>query len=84
MRDRPWAVPRRQPLGSSDPAPDRPRVIRRFHPTEIDIDELADAVRLLLADETRQANRAVPGRPDSDLLSVCPGGMNVWEEAETP
>lgn len=58
----------------------QPQVSRIFTPDEIDLDDLAEAIRSLL-DEPRGNSR---NRPQPDLLSSSPRGTHVVEANEAP
>ena len=58
-------------------------VARLFTPADLDLDALAEALRLLLGpDHTPRKDR--PNRPDSDLLSFPRRVTHVVEATETP
>ena len=78
MRNRRHAASNRDEIPAADcPVP----VERLFAPTELDIDDLAEAIRLLLGPD--QVPRIEPRDPaDSDLLSLPRGATHVMEGTE--
>jgi hypothetical protein len=73
----------RRQSGPIDDAPAAATVARQFAPTELDIDDLAEAVRPLLAlDEPRQS--AAPDQAISALLSHRKRGSHVVTENDAP
>jgi hypothetical protein len=58
-------------------------VARLFSPSELDLDDLAEAIRSLLGPGSGLPI-ASPGRPDPDLLPVPPGVTHVVEAPQAP
>jgi hypothetical protein len=58
-------------------------VARLFSPSELDLDDLAEAIRLLLGTESVPQITS-PGRPDPDLLPVSPRVTHVVEATPAP
>ena len=69
----PRAVPRRETI--------QPTVARRFKPDALDVDQLAEALRLLLKEPDQMYPR---GRQSSDLLSSRNRVTHVMEARSTP
>jgi hypothetical protein len=55
-------------------------VTRLFMPAELNVDDLAEAIRILLERDGHYA----PRRPDPDLLSVAPRVSHVLEANREP
>jgi hypothetical protein len=83
MRDR------RQPRSNKEHLSDAPLagavhaapVARVFAPTDLDLDDLAEAIRSLLG-PARRPEIGQTGRPNSDLLSLPRRGTHVVEARE--
>jgi hypothetical protein len=58
------------------------QVERLFRPEELDVDDLAEAIRSLLGPNS-PPEIGSPSRPDPDLLSLPPRGTHVVEAAGT-
>jgi hypothetical protein len=56
-------------------------IARIFTPSELDLDDLAEAIRLLLGDNAARRSEA-PDQPDSNLLSSPGRGSHVLEATE--
>jgi hypothetical protein len=86
MRNR--RQPRSNPKPRSDvqslPESDRAvAVARLFNPSELDLDDLAEALRSLLGPSS-VPQTASPGRPDPNLLPVPLRVTHVLEAPQTP
>ena len=57
-------------------------IARLFTPADLDLDDLAEAIRLLLGDDLAR-RREAPDQSGSDLLSLPGRGSHVVEETET-
>jgi hypothetical protein len=58
-------------------------VERRFTPSDLDLDDLAEAIRVLLGPENALSTGA-SNQPDSALLSSETRAIHVWEAKEAP
>ena len=56
-------------------------IARLFSPSDLDLDELAEAIRLLLGDDGVRRSEG-PNQPDGNLLSLPGRGSHVVEETE--
>jgi hypothetical protein len=86
MRARPQlrSTQNRQRRAESYPAPQIAiPVARIFDPATLDLDDLAEAIRSLLA-SSETPHITSPGRPNSDLLSFPRRGTHVVEANDTP
>ena len=86
MRNRrqPQSNPKPRSDVQSLPESDRAAVVARlFSPSELDLDDLAEAIRLLLGTESVPQITS-PGRPDPDLLPVPPRVTHVVEATPAP
>lgn len=86
MRDR--HQPRSNRRDHQDPQPTEalhpaPPLARQFSPSALDIDDLAEAIRLLL-EPGQEAQSAASEPLDSDLLSAPDRSIHVVEAADTP
>jgi hypothetical protein len=79
MRDRP-SLPRITDAQTARPATP---ISRRFTPTELNQDDLAEAIRSLL-EPVSTPQIGGPSRPHSDLLSLPRGVSHVVEANEAP
>lgn len=76
MRDRRQSRP--------NPVPDAaPAVAQLFSPSELDLDDLAEAIRSLLGPSS-PPQIGPPSGPDSDLLPVPPRVTHVVEATKAP
>ena len=84
MRDRSQASKRRH---RPPPAPEdtliQQKVVRDFRPDEIDLDDLAEAIRLLLGREGLGPSNSRRS-PESELLFLPPQVTHVVERNELP
>jgi hypothetical protein len=69
-----------QSLAESDRAA---AVARQFNPSELDLDDLAEALRSLLGPSSLPQT-ASPGRQDPDLLPAPPRVTHVVEATQAP
>ena len=88
MRGRPLAGSKRRrsdshPLVMSSRGPASPRVVRLFRPDEINLDDLAEAIRYLLGDGTA-AQIVSPSAPNTHLLFFPDRGTDVVEATRRP
>jgi len=78
MRYKPQQTPDPSESLCAGGPPDQPNFARDFQPSQLDLGDLAEAIRYLLTIESGQQDVASDG-PQSNLLSPAPRGTHVVE-----